>query len=217
MRRLLPIRVIGLWLGCLVGVWLSGCERSSVPSASISTGRFVKVDRQGHELADDQGPWACVLDRQTQLLWENKTDNETWHYGTATFSWYRRADHQGVAEAGTCMQDQAQVPCDTQKLVDALNKERLCGYASWRLPQESELRSLIFKDAMAGDPLILKTYFPFTDRAPYWSTQIRESRPNNETEGLTVNFADGASLWLPVRLAARARLVTAAQPTATQK
>ncbi|ODA33963.1 hypothetical protein [Veronia pacifica] len=48
-------------------------QRQTAPQPDMS--RFIKVNEQGEFLSPWQGPWHCVLDTQTGMLWEAKSDD----------------------------------------------------------------------------------------------------------------------------------------------
>jgi hypothetical protein len=41
--------------------------------------RYIKLDGAGKAMGPWKGPWQCVYDTRTHLIWEVKKDNETVH------------------------------------------------------------------------------------------------------------------------------------------
>ncbi|WP_299595424.1 DUF1566 domain-containing protein [uncultured Microbulbifer sp.] len=193
---------------------------------------FTKIDYNGNPLPHWSGPWACVCDQRTGLLWEVKTDSETIHDGLWTYSWYQENDGEFVAASsnpgtptnglgrdtfnigtpnnGDCYFEDER--CDTADLIRRTRKEQLCGEQNWRLPTTGELHSLVFTDAKAGQPKIDTAYFPKTKRGDYWTSEQGESLQkvykHLRRGALAVSFVDGQSITIPHRNAAFVRLVT---------
>ncbi|WP_395789560.1 DUF1566 domain-containing protein [Aquimonas sp.] len=186
---------------------LSACAPTP-PSAPDSP--FVKIAANGEHLDLQQGPWACVLDRRSGLIWENKSDNETQHFAAATYSWYDAERSLGHRRLGTCHADKEQYPCDTSDLIEASRSKRLCGRTDWRLPRTTELVALLDPDSAAGDPRIATALFPFTQWAPYW-TQDGRRDAYGDLQIAAIHFGEGRQLWLRGDLVARARLVAGPQ------
>jgi len=175
--------------------------------------RFIKISEGGQPMAAWAGPWDCVWDTKTRLLWEVKSYREDIHDHQCSFSWFNqsRGTQKGGAEKrGDCfIEGQAS---DTSDLVQAANKMRYCGSMDWRLPSEEELKTLIYKDPKPGEPLIPRDYFPFAKNAPYWTAngnQKLEGHFQYLKEGaMSINFATGESQSMPYDSATFVRLVT---------
>lgn len=199
-----------------VALALSACGKAAPPAAiAAGTGaageryddtRFDKIAADGRTLALDEGPWACIHDRRSGLTWENKTDNERLHYAAATYSWYDPAQGLGYPDRGSCRDDLAQIPCDSDDLLRAANTRRLCGFDDWRLPTAAELGELVTDEVHPGEATIVGCFFPYTQRSPYLSSDIRRNA-QGDLEVATVNFRDGGVQWLPIGRPARLRLV----------
>jgi hypothetical protein len=173
--------------------------------------RWVKVSGKGKPLPVEAGPWTCVQDKRTGLLWENLTDNEGWRYEDSTYSWFDATAGQGTPDRGSCMTvDRSVHACDTADLVEAANRDRWCGVDGWRLPSDRELQSLLFDTGFEGSPRIAYGYFPNTGRHAFWSATTRAGE-GGELEAVEVHFGTGETRWLLARHAARVRLVTSSQ------
>lgn len=168
---------------------------------------LVKITQDGKALPSWSGPWRCVLDTNTNLLWEVKSYAEDLQDLQCSFSWYN--GKKGVAKRGDCFIKGE--GSDTKDLIDFANQQHNCGVTNWRLPTQKELESLIFKQAKVGDPLIEKEYFPYTHKSPYWTAN--SDKPLSGVcaqygQGATlIDFRDGSVITLPYHNAGFVRLV----------
>jgi hypothetical protein len=189
--------------GLLVYAAMQGVEQPE-PMASP----LIKITQQGQTISVWAGPWACVFDKQTGLLWEVKTDNETIHDGYWSYSWFDGL--RGKANSGDCYFEKD--GCDTQDLIHRANRENTCGVAGWRLPAPSELLSLVETNPRPGEPTIAKDFFPQTRRGDYWTgdaEQALDGAFQHLGEGaIAVDFVTGSVTKLPYRNAAFVRLVS---------
>ena len=55
----------------LGGIFLFAGLQSFQPKAPPDT-RYIKINMQGEKLSSWSGPWSCVFDSKTGLLWEVK-------------------------------------------------------------------------------------------------------------------------------------------------
>lgn len=199
-RRLIILFVI------LTGVLIyAGFHPPTDPKVSQS--RFNKIDIQGNAVGIWSGPWQCVRDQQTGLLWEVKTDNETIHDGDWTYSWH--IEGIGVTNNGDCFFESER--CDTEDLIRHANEEKTCGVDRWRLPTTQELLTLVSTQARSGDAVIDKDFFPHTRRGDYWTANANEKLESIFAHlgagARVVNFIEGETAVLPYRNAAYVRLV----------
>jgi len=178
---------------------------------TVADGRYKKVDMQGLAVSSWQGPWSCVLDTRTGLIWENKTDDEGIHDGNWTYSWF--LNNQGTANNGDCYFENSR--CDTEDLIRRMNSEATCGKTAWRLPSTQELLTLVDNQAMVGEAKIANDFFPHTRAGVYWTSnhgqELEQSMHLNGFGANVVNFASGATLTKPYSTAPFLRLVAHAQ------
>ncbi len=194
--------VIGLVAALFVYNLFNQPERPTVNSS-----RWKKVTAEGLFINSWQGPWACVLDEETGLLWEVKTDDETVHDGYWTYSWF--LNDVGVDNMGDCYFESER--CDTTDLIRKVNQQKLCRQSNWRLPTAEELSSLLNDSQRPGDAKIEKEFFPYTKRGDYWSSDhevaLTGIYQHLKTGAVAVNFGSGDKVRLPYRNAAFVRLV----------
>nr|WP_246239945.1 DUF1566 domain-containing protein [Pseudoalteromonas caenipelagi] len=175
--------------------------------------RYTKIAANGVPLTPWQGPWACVLDRKLNVLWEVKTDNESIHDGYWTYSWFLH--EKGQENFGDCYFESQR--CDTQDLIERTNIQTLCGQNNWRLPTEQELASLIQSPSRPGRAHIADDYFSYINQGDYWTSQS-DSRLSRQFKHLklgakAINFHSGTVNALPYRNAAFVILVSSLTKT----
>ncbi|WP_444915518.1 Lcl C-terminal domain-containing protein [Microbulbifer sp. TRSA007] len=169
---------------------------------------LVKIDKNGEPIEAWAGPWSCICDTDTGLLWEVKTDDEGIHDGRWTYSWYQY--EEGIENNGDCYFEEER--CDTEDLIRNTNQQKLCATQNWRLPDITELRSIILQESKSGRPLIATEYFPKTQRGDYWTRNF--DRPLYgiyqylKTGAGAVNFMNAETITIPYRNAAFVRLVS---------
>ena len=182
-------------------LWLPLEPVQEIPS------RYVKINQQGQAVADWAGPWACVFDTKTGLLWEVKSDREDIHDAYWSYSWFDGVS--GHKNSGDCYFEPER--CDTLDLIIKVNKQGLCGQTEWRLPASHELLSLVSKDVRPGQATIAHAYFPHTKKGAYWSADAEQALSGHykrlKQGAISVNFRDGRAVVLPYRNAAFVRLV----------
>ena len=152
---------------------------------------YTKLDAQGYELPKSAKSWSCVLDNRSGLVWEVKTNDGSARDKDNGYRWGGRGVSD-VALANYDGNDESRRKQshwdgkggrydDWNKLVDAANSERLCGFSDWRVPDLYELASLVrcrggryknLDDGCSGSyqrPTIDTNYFPNTKSGAYWS------------------------------------------------
>jgi hypothetical protein len=147
----------------------------------LETG-YRKLGRDGTILPDDATEWACVQDRASGLIWEVKTDDNSIRDRDNFFTWYNPANEHnygsaGARNGGRCKGD---ADCDTLAYIQAINQQRLCGFADWRLPVKDELLSLVeynYGSKETRATINLK-YFPHAVPSWYWTASSNPKRPD---------------------------------------
>lgn len=200
-RRLFSI----LFLALLIFVL---CWNHTLENPKPVQSRYVKFDSQGTRLGNWEGPWACVLDSHTGLLWEVKTDDESIHDGYWTYSWFY--ENKGVKNSGDCYFENER--CDTSDLIIRAIQQARCGKTSWRLPTAKELSTLVIEPTAPGSPSIAVDFFPQTKHGDYWtadSSKLLSGVYKHLKEGaIAIDFTDGTTRTIPYRNAAFVRLVS---------
>lgn len=202
-----PFKRTGILIGIIFAAGLYAFLNRPLPPPPGDS-PLIKIDDQGQSLAIWSGPWSCVYDTRTGLLWEVKTDTEDIHHSTWTFSWFLSG--RGTENQGDCYFEAKR--CDTTDLLTRVNQKKLCGSGDWRLPTSAELLSLVSQDVLPGEALIDKDFFPQVQRGDYWTSEAeQELAPiyrHLGTGALVVNFSDGTANSLPYRNAAFVMLVS---------
>ena len=150
--------------------------------------KYVKISETGEHLADSAKSWACVLNTETNLMWEVKKSgaglhdkNKTYRWGGAGISNIAITDADADKPRLELWDHGGDTYDDWDTLVEGSNDEALCGLTGWRVPTLYELATLVqcrggvFKsidDGCGGDykrPTIDTRYFPNTSSSSYWS------------------------------------------------
>ena len=143
--------------------------------------RFQKLDDLGNPLADTASAFTMVHDLTTDLIWEVKPLDPGIRGNDRMFTWYNQDDATNGGHAGTT------TPAgDTQYYIDWLNRNNFGRQSNWRMPEISELMSLI--NVTKNSPHIATQYFPNTGSGCYWS-----ATPHAQYFGdaWIVDFSDG--------------------------
>jgi hypothetical protein len=176
---------------------LSACTPDR-PAPLTPDNRFVKKQADGKAIPILNGPWACVEDTQTGLHWEVKSPNENSQYSYSTYSW--RINERGNKKGGSCGVDRAGMAwveyqaCDTQDLIDHLNRTRLCGLSDWRLPTALELRSIMLHHPYPGERMLPFTLLPRIPHSPYWTSEYKEQ--DGRMLAQTIHLGNGEEHWV---------------------
>ena len=97
----------------------------------------------GEIIALDSENWSCILDNNSSLVWEVKSEEKGVQYALNTYTWF---DGESGRDNGTFSKNcYWGKNCNTLSFVDDINKAELCGYSNWRLPTRDELNSLFVK------------------------------------------------------------------------
>ena len=156
------------------------------------------ITKEAYKLLDKKGkPTAtvarCATMQESGLTWELKTDDDSVYDKDNTYRW----GGLGAEKTGTIFFD------DWNTLINAANKEKLCGFNDWRAPTINELKTLVTNTAIK--PVVNPEVFPLTLALPYWSISTYQNYPEHAQ---TVDFSTGASNYyngfrgdrLPLRL-----------------
>lgn len=200
---------LGVFISLLVvlAIWLpagSG-QRDADIALRQRFDHWQKLDTQGREIGNRQGPWSCVLDRRTGLVWENKSNDEGVHHGDWTYTWMdsgawaQRASALSQTPQGSCSKLRH---CNTAALVEYANRQHWCGFSDWRVPELHELAGLLDTSYAAPQPLVCPCFLAHTARSSYWSNSSDRYR---RRQGL--NFLSGEISTLPEHASLYLRLV----------
>lgn len=172
----------------LAAALLAAC--SPPPKSPPPSQAWQRVDAAGHIMsADDPAAHRCVFDSATGLMWQVHRETAGLHHQGNRYSWYSR-DRQvnmgepGQADGGLCSGS----ACDTESLVEAVNRERLCGHASWRMPTREELMSLGEAGKRDSGQIVDTAFFPAAIAGEYWSSETFRLYPQS---AWAVSFANG--------------------------
>lgn len=212
-----------LGFGFIIAVGCSTVSLSETPSSSkISTDRttvvnslvktslsqrYIRLDAQGDRLGSPTPrTWPCVLDNQSQLIWEVKSDSAGLQSTHNSYSWfYPDLNSQLYSElsapfnekiANTTTSDAditntgslvgyrnagncSESECDTAGYITAINKLKLCGLGQWRLPSRAELKTLVDYRILYPGPTIDQDYFPHSSPQFYWSATMDVNDPDS--------------------------------------
>jgi hypothetical protein len=133
---------------------------------STASAQLFKISNQGGILNGSSSEFRCVLDDQSKLVWEVKLNTKGLQNKQNTYTWFN-------GQSGTSNGDYSHnchwtQECNTQAYVDAIKNSKLCKQKKWRLPTESELRTLlVYGDE---DLLINQDFFKNTQLKSYWSS-----------------------------------------------
>ncbi len=205
MTIIFRLLILIMFIVALLMAAFNGNQTQPTPELS----RWVKLDVAGAAIANWSGPWSCILDKSTGLIWENKDNNEGIHDANWTYSW---SDGQGlgVENRGDCNFDNRR--CDSQDLIQSARQEKTCGLSQWRLPTAKELTTLINHTPPVGEPVIDTDFFPHTKRGDYWTADNRQPLTGGYRflgqGAMTISFIKGKKIATPYRNAAYVRLVT---------
>ena len=141
-------------------------------SDGIAGFSFTKLDNDGQPLPAEAEDWACVKDNTTGYIWESKKGNGLGQGAAGLHSaddtYFSIQSNGGPFASNVCYghnADDVNTHCHTDKFVDRVNAEALCGITNWRMPILPELESLVnYGDSVSA---IDGTFFPETKIGRY--------------------------------------------------
>lgn len=175
---------------CYCGTALADAAPDSNAALAQNSQRFIKLDNQGkpiRKLSNDQS-WSCVLDKQTGLMWENKSNDGQLQDAQQTYSWYVANPEINGGFAGYYNKGKCTLPlCNTQTYIDAINRKKICASDQWRLPTREELRSIVDYKIKYPGPTVNKVYFPNSLNQFYWSS-VPDANDKDSAWGIGFSF-----------------------------
>lgn len=177
----------GRWLLSMMVLLLCACTEVVV-EADLHAGRYIKLDATGQALDETAENWHCLLDTQTQRVWEVKQRDEGLHHTTWTYTWSTQAYPQRDLQ-GSCNTRHVK-PCNTEAHVRAVQEKKLCGFSNWRLPSLEELQTLIDTSRRDFPPLACPCRTGPTQAASYWTRDFSPA----QKQVATLNFKDGRTV-----------------------
>ncbi len=188
MPKIVPVLIAS----ALVLALVSACGEP--PEAPPKSWNWQRIDAAGHIMsAADPEPHRCVLDRQSGLMWQvhNQSGDPTDNLGDADnrYSWFstdrqRHMSEPGLADGGQCSGSQ----CDTQALVEAVNRKGLCGHRDWRMPDRAELMTLGDARLRPTGLIVDPAFFPGVVAGEYWTAETFRLYPQS---AWAVDFGNG--------------------------
>ncbi len=145
--------------------------------------RFLKLDQEGTILPADSEEWACVIDQNTGLTWEIKTQGPEITADFNRFTWYSADLQTNGGDVGTLNDDVSCAYegklCHTRNYWAGQSGLKVCGVDDWRLPTPKELFSLVsMKPGIQAK--IDNNYFPNINagNAVFWSATTDSNDPS---------------------------------------
>ena len=121
----------------------------------------------------------CVKDNVTDLVWEQKTNDDGLRDKDWMYTWYNpnsstNGGNAGTQNGGICYNKANGAQCDTQGYIQALNAANYCGYSDWRMPSDNELFSIV--DYSRYSPSINPIFMNTQSSGYYWSASPDANR-----------------------------------------
>jgi hypothetical protein len=158
---------------CLL-MTLTACGKSDKDLALPVAGDFARLNLDG-SLYTGNGdftsqPWHCISDKRTGLTWEIKSTQPGLHHKNNTYTWFNPDQNHnggdaGMMNGGKCTGS----ACDTSSLITVVNKQGLCGFNDWRLPEHMEPGSINDPYIKPPGPTTYTKQFPNSIAAEYWT------------------------------------------------
>ncbi len=130
--------------------------------------------------------WGCTLDNVTGLIWEVKSSSGS-RSKDLLYTWFNANDFSNGGSKGENCTGEL---CNTERYVNEVNKQGLCGATDWRLPSRKELHSIVHHGQ--SNPAIDLSFFPNTVSGGYWTATPAAAFPFN---AWYVDFAAGWDFW----------------------
>jgi hypothetical protein len=159
---------------------------------TVDTRAYIKLDSNGFALSGSASDWTCVLELNTRLVWEVKTNDGGIHDKDNLYRW----GGIGAEQVGSEFYD------DWNELISRSNSAHFCGGSDWYVPSIIELRSLV--DSSKILPSVDSQYFPNTPSQAFWSSSANTNLPSY---AWYINFASGIDCVCFRRFDLRVRLV----------
>lgn len=190
------ITVISFWFP-----FSANSNKDSKPTTNWTD--WKKLNASGEPVAIHDGPWHCVSDQATGLVWETKSPIEDTRYKKSTYTYVSQETSNHHREHGSCF---GLRQCNTESYIAHVNRVKLCGYDDWRLPKLNELKSIIDDNAKSSEAKTCKCLFPATQTSSYWSDTKSETG-NDTPERLGINFKTLETRPFPAHASLYIRLV----------
>jgi len=162
-------------------VLLGATACTDVPEPAAVADHWLRVDATGQVLeVDETQSHRCVLDQRTGLMWQvARAKRGLYHYENR-YTWYsddsqRHMSEPGRADGGECAID----GCDTESVVKAVNRRRLCGHGDWRLPEREELLTLGDVRLRDTGNVLDPAFFPHAVPGEYWTADTFRLYPES--------------------------------------
>ena len=175
---------------------------------------FTKLDEVGSPLEATAAEWSCVLDNNTGLTWETKSDDpDSLHFFEDRFSWFDADNTQNGEEPGfevpstaaanddegddICFgftDGDATTFCNTSAFINRVNDAALCGFTDWRLPDLIELRSLVNYGLDNDDQ---DNLLPSVDLSFFPNTAIDGGIPETNVDGGVLYWSSQTTVRSP--------------------